>query len=120
MFYPMMVGSGISNGYASLEASEAKTAAREAQTKVELLTHDIDRLLLISEALWTLLKKEHGYAGDTLVKMIEAIDHKKTNAEGVAIKDPPQLCPNCHRPNSAKRLFCLYCGEPVPGNPFAR
>ena len=120
MFYPMMVGSGISNGYTSLEASEAKTAAREAQTKVELLTHDIDRLLLISEALWTLMQQQHGCADDALIKMIEAIEQKKTNAQGVAIKDPPQLCPSCHRPNSAGRLFCIYCGEPVPGNPFAR
>ena len=120
MFYPTMVGSGISSGYASLEASEAKSTAREAQTKVELLTHDIDRLLLISEALWTLVKKEHGYADDTLIKMIEEIDQKKISVDGIAIKDPPQLCPSCHRPNSAKRLYCLYCGQPVPGNPFAR
>jgi hypothetical protein len=120
MFYPMMVGSGITSGYASMEASEAKTAAREAQTKVELLTHDIDRLLLLSEALWTLMKQQHGFADDVLLGLIEEIDRKKTTVNGLAVKNPPQLCPSCHRPNSAGRLFCLYCGKPIPGNPFAR
>ena len=120
MFYPMLLGSGISSGYASIEASAARSTAREAQTQVELLTHDVDRLLLISEALWTLMKQQHGYADDVLIKLIEEIDQKKTIVDGLAIKNPPQLCPSCHRPNSAKRMFCIYCGNPIPGNPFAR
>jgi hypothetical protein len=120
MFYPLMVGSGLSPGFISMEATEAKSTAREAQTKVELLAHDMDRLLLLSEAMWTLMKKEHGYTDDVLTKLIEEIDQKKTIVDGLAIKNPPQLCPSCHRPNSAKRMFCIYCGQPVPGNPFAR
>jgi hypothetical protein len=120
MFYPLMVGSGLPTGFISMEATEAKSTAREAQTQVELLAHDIDRLLLLSEAMWTLMKKEHGYSDDTLIKLIEEIDQKKTIVDGLAIKNPPQLCPSCHRPNSAKRMFCIYCGQRIPGNPFAR
>jgi len=120
MFYPMLVGSGISSGYASMEATAAQSTAREAQTQVELLAHDVDRLLLISEAMWTLMKQQHGYADDVLFKLIEEIDQKKTIVDGLAIKNSPQLCPSCHRPNSAKRMFCIYCGKPIPGNPFAR
>jgi hypothetical protein len=120
MFYPLMVGGGLSGGYVSMEATEAKSTARDAQTKVELLTHDVDRLLLISEAMWTLMKQQHGYTDEVLLKLIEEIDQKKTMVDGLAVKNPPLLCPNCHRPNSAKRLFCIYCGKPVPGNPFAR
>jgi hypothetical protein len=120
MFYPTMIAGGITSGYASMEASEAKSAAREAQTSAELLTHDIDRLLLITEALWTLMKQQHGYADDVLLRLIEEIEQKKTAVNGISVKNPPQLCPSCHRPNSAGRLFCIYCGQPVPGNPFAR
>jgi hypothetical protein len=120
MFYPMMAGGSISSGYASAEASAAQSTAREAQTNVELLTHDVDRLLMISEAMWTLMKQQHGYTDDVLIKLIEQIDARKTIVDGITVKDPPRLCPGCHRPNSAKRLFCIYCGKPIPGNPFAR
>jgi hypothetical protein len=120
MFYPMMIGSGISSGYASIEATAAQNTAREAQTQVELLTHDVDRLLLITEVLWTLMKRQHGYTDDVLTQLIEEIDQKKTVVDGIAVKNPPLLCPSCHRPNSAKRMFCLYCGAAIPGNPFAR
>ncbi len=120
MFYPMMAAGGVSSFYASAEATAAQSAARTAQTNVELLTHDIDRLLLITEAMWTLMKQQHGYAEDVLIKLIEEIDSRKAIVNGMNVKDPPQACPNCGRPNAAKRLFCIYCGKPIAGNPFAR
>jgi hypothetical protein len=120
MFYPMMSGGVLSGGYASAEAVAAQNTAREARTNVELLTHDVDRLLLITQALWTLMKREHGYADDVLTKLIEEIDSSEAIVGGMTVKDPPQACPNCGRLNSTQRLFCIYCGKPVPGNPFAR
>ena len=70
MFYPMIVGSGLSGGYASATATAAASSAREASTSVELLSHDVDRLLMITEALWTLMKQEHGYTDAVLTKLI--------------------------------------------------
>jgi hypothetical protein len=120
MFYPMMVGSGFSGGYNSAAVTAAESTAREARTDAELLNHDIDRLLMITEALWTLMKQEHGYADDVLTKLIEDIDRRKVIVDGMAVKDPPQACPNCGKINSAKRAFCIYCGKPILTNPFAR
>ena len=119
MFYPMMVGSGFSGGYASATATAAESTAREAQMNIDLLSHDVDRLLLITEALWTLMKKEHGYADDVLTNLIEEIEKRKVIVDGMAVKAPPQTCPSCGKINSAKRLFCIYCGKPILGNPFA-
>jgi hypothetical protein len=119
MFYPMMVGSGLSDGYASAAATAAQSTDREAQTNVDLLSHDVDRLLMITEALWTLMKQEHGYADEVLTKLIEEIDGRKVIIDGVAVKAPPQTCPSCGKINSAKRLFCIYCGKPILTNPFA-
>ncbi len=120
MFYPMMMSGGFASNYASAEALAAQSTAREAKTNVDLLTHDIDRLLMITEALWRLMKKEHGYADDVLIKLIEEIDSRKAIVDGMTVKDPPQPCPNCGKLNSAKRAFCIYCGKPTEGNPFAR
>jgi hypothetical protein len=119
MFYPSLT-SGYSTGYALSTAAAAESTAREAQTKTEIFQHDIDRLLLITEALWTFMKQEHGYTDDKLVQLIQQIDQRKTSALGVAVKDPPVTCPACGRPNMASRFACMYCGNRLPTNPFAR
>ena len=122
MFYPSLIGTGMgtSTSYALTTATQAENAAREAKTEIEHSKHDIDRLLLITEALWGLIKQQNGYTDDVLVKLIQDIDHRKSTATGVAIKDPPIACPNCGRPNMAARNFCMYCGGSLPVNPFAR
>ena len=120
MFYPSMVGSDFTSSYASVTAAAAESAAREARTDTELIQHDIDRLLLITEALWTLMKREHGYTDDVLTGLIHEIDQRRVVVNGVAVKDPPQICSACGKPNQAKRVYCMYCGKPLSGNPFAR
>ena len=118
MFYPSL--NRIS--YSTLTAEMADVNAREAKTSVELLQHDVDRLLLITEALWTMAKQQNGYADDALTKLVEQLELRKIQAaanEGVSAKSPPQLCPACGRTNSAGRAFCIYCGKPVMVNPFS-
>jgi rRNA maturation endonuclease Nob1 len=113
MFYPSLVNYPIS-------ISAAESAGREARTGVELVKHDIDRLLLITEALWTLLKQEHGYADEVLTKMMAQIDQRDGQRDGHGAKEPPLACTACGRSNAAKRTFCMYCGEPLAAKPFAR
>jgi hypothetical protein len=122
MFYPLLSGGGLglAGGYATATATAAENTAREARTDVELYKHDLDRLLMITEALWTLMKQEHGYTDDVLIKMIGEIDQRKVVVDGVAVKDAPVTCPSCGKLNMAKRSFCIYCGKPIQGNPFAR
>lgn len=119
MFYPMMISTGLSSGYNSATATAAESEAREARTDVELFKHDLDRLLMITEALWTLMKQEHGYTDEVLTKLIGEIDQRKVTPDGATVKDPAVACPSCGRPNLANRTFCIYCGKPIQGNPFA-
>ena len=122
MFYPSLLGTGFgaSTSFALTTATQAESAAREAKTELELSKHDIDRLLLITEALWTLVKQQNGYTDDVLVKLVQDIDHRHSTATGVPVKDAPIACAACGRPNMAARNFCMYCGSPLPTNPFAR
>jgi hypothetical protein len=119
MFYPSMAAGSFCDNISSAEAVAAQGTAREASTKADLLAHDIDRLLLITEAMWTLMKQEHGYADDVLTKLIEEIEGKRVIMDGVTVKDPPQPCPSCGKINSANRMFCIYCGKPILTRPFA-
>jgi hypothetical protein len=118
MFYPSLSGgfSGLSNLGVSLEAGQARADAKEAQTGVELIQHDIDRLLMLTEALWLFVKEQHGYSDEDLVKVITEIDQRDSQLP----KHVPVTCPACGRLNSGKRANCLYCGKPIPMDPFAR
>lgn len=105
---------------AAADAAAAEGAAREARTDVELLKHDVNRVLLITEALWTFLKRQHGYSDDDLRNLIQEIDLRDGKSDGQTGKEQPLQCSGCGRVNSAKRAYCIYCGKALTGNPFAR
>ena len=107
---------GLSNLSTSLEAGQARADAKEAQTGVKLMQHDIDRLLMLTEALWLFIKTQHNYTDEDLVKVITEIEMR----DGQSPKHQPVTCPACGRINSGKRPICIYCGKPIPMNPFAR
>lgn len=118
MFYSSLSGMGWSSksGQATSAVTEARFDASEAKSEADLLKHDVDRLMMITEALWTFLKKEHGYSDDDLAKAIGAIDLRHSGAD----KDAQEKCPSCGRMISAHRRLCLYCGKPVPRSLFER
>jgi len=123
MFYPML--SGGLHTYGTIlnlqsDTNAARADAREAQTATELMKHDINRLLMITEALWGFLKKEHGYSVEELIQAINEIDMRDGELGGRPGGSAPVICPACGRANSGKRPLCIYCGQPVPTNPFAR
>ena len=123
MFYP-----GLSSGLGAYNAAKnaADTAnsaaadARQAQTSTELMRHDIDRLLMVTEALWLFIKTQHNYTDEDLGKVINEIDMRDGVLDGKSARSAPVTCPACGRANSGKRPLCIYCGKPVPMDPFAR
>ena len=116
MFYSNLSGMGLATkkGQGAYDVDEARADAGEAKSEADVLKHDIDRLMMITEALWTFLKKEHGYSDDDLAKAVGAIDLRNSGAD----KDAQQKCPTCERMVSAHRKLCLYCGSPVPESLF--
>src|SRR5712671_1274197 len=122
MFYPLLSGrpdysAALQN---NADAAAARADAREAKTETELMRADIERLLMISEALWTFLKKEHGYSDEELVEAITQIDMRDGVLDGKVAKTLPPPCPNCGRISSRGRPVCMYCGKPIPISPFGR
>jgi hypothetical protein len=98
MFYPSLSGgfSGLSNLSVSLEAGQARTDTKEAQAGVQLMQHDIERLLMITEALWLFVKQEHNFSDEDLVKVITEIELRDSQSP----KHVPVTCPACGRLNS--------------------
>jgi hypothetical protein len=117
MFYPPLMPMDFA---ARRTADEAKAQAREARTAVELMRMDVERLLMIAEALWGMLKEQHGYSDQQLIERVQRIDLRDGLLDGKVARQPPAVCGKCGRVVGRHRSACLYCGAPVQQDPFGR
>lgn len=102
-------------------AHTAQQDAQRAQNQVEQLRRDVERLLMITEAMWMLLKEQHGYDDEKLVQLITQIDLRDGQLDGRVAKTNAENCPHCGRTLGKNLPTCMYCGKPVlQRNPFAR
>ncbi len=113
MFYPSLARP-------QLNLSTAEGVARRAEADVELLKQDVERLLMITEVLWTILKEKHGYDDNELIRRVTEIDLRDGRLDGRVAAEPPPECPYCHHVMTKHRPVCMYCGKPVAVNPFER
>ena len=88
--------------------------------EVETLEFQVERLLMITEALWSILKEKHGYSDGELINRIAMIDLKDGKLDGKVAKSEPAQCPSCNRALNRQRSVCIYCGEKVVQDPFGR
>ncbi len=73
----------------------------------------IDQLLLVSAAMWELVKEKTALTDEDLVNRVAILDAKDGNADGKMTYTPTK-CPKCNRTIFPKHSRCLYCGAPVP------
>lgn len=75
----------------------------------------IDRLILIIQAMWTLVQEKTGLNDEDLmerVKYIDLLDGVEDNKRTQHIKK----CPKCQRTMAPRHRRCLYCGQGLPQN----
>jgi hypothetical protein len=97
--------------------ARAAGAASGAQTTEELydVNARIDRLLLVVDAMWSLLK-ESGYTDEALAARISAIDEADGITDG---KRTPQArrCGKCDAMVEPTRTTCAFCGTETGSGP---
>ena len=113
-------GHGRADPLALQSAHEARAAARSAETDVAALEQQVERLYLITEALWTFLRDKLGYSDEDLESMVKQIDLRDGKLDGKVAPPPPKPCPMCQRALSRTKSFCIFCGEPVSQSAFER
>jgi formylmethanofuran dehydrogenase subunit E len=91
--------------------SGTKSQLRDLQARVE-------KLELISEALWEILQKETRLSEADLIERITEIDLRDGKFDQKKKKTPAVECRKCHRMNSKRHSRCLYCGEIFLVGPF--
>ena len=110
-------------GYAAAERAARRAAAVSASSPTgggdfeRILDVDarIDRLLLVVEAMWTLLR-ESGYTDEQLKAAIDQLDGADGTADGRRSR-APRPCPKCNSMVEAVRSSCAICGHDMPIDP---
>ena len=97
----------------SRQASSSQSSS--SQGELFDINDRIDRMLLVIDAMWDLLK-EGGYTDEQLVERIKALDEADGTADGrrTAV---PVMCPQCSSMISPGRETCVFCGAPSPARP---
>ena len=106
---------------AESKATQAQTGAIRSQSEIDVLSLYVERLSMITEALWAILKEKHGYSDEELMERITQIDLRDGKLDGRVASSETPRCPQCKRMHVAKqRPRCLYCGAAISGEPFRR
>jgi hypothetical protein len=110
-------------GYVRGGRTAARTASLDSGTSARLtrdiadMNDRIDRLLLVVDAMWSMLQ-ERGYTDEDLAARIRAIDEHDGSADG-ARKPRPRPCPHCESMVEPGRKTCAFCGaEVAQGSPL--
>ncbi|MCX6861206.1 MAG: hypothetical protein NTX70_13455 [Verrucomicrobia bacterium] len=104
------------------DGESVSRAATDVRTQNEFIQCDVEKLFMLTEALWTILKEKHGCTDAELVQRVQEIDLRDGKLDGKVAKVNPD-CPKCSRKLMGKRPVCLYCGAEVARvdlQPFSR
>ena len=104
---------------AEWKAQSASSAVHEMEVKNLNAAVDINKLFLITQALWELLKKERGYKDEVLMQKVMEIDLSSGRLDGKAPKGERADCSSCGK-KMGRHPTCIYCGTVNVRSPFER
>lgn len=99
--------------------AQAESAAQKANRDVHGLEERLDRVLLLTEALWTLVRTELNLTDKQLIERINEIDMSDGQLDG-KVRRPPASCVKCGRKFGRGWHNCMYCGAPASPDPFSK
>ena len=114
------MGKTMANTAAETMATLATSGAvSEMQFKNQNFAVDIDKLFLITHALWELLKTEHGYTDEMLAQKVLEMDLADGKLDGKIAKTERPNCSSCGK-KLGRHPACMFCGTVNVRNPFER
>lgn len=84
------------------------------------IVRDLDRLYLITEALWSFVHERLDVSDEDLVQRILELDRCDGEIDGRKDMAGPMTCPSCGRTIASHHTWCMYCGQYTGKDPFAR
>ncbi len=105
----------------ALAGEMASRIATDVREKNNAIQFDVEKLFMITEALWEILKFHHGYTDEHLADMIRNIDLRDGKLDGTVAKSSERpACHSCGRTLIRHQAKCLYCGTEAVRKPFDR
>lgn len=92
------------------DVSAARNQTRGVAREVADLDRRVDRLSLVCEALWELLKESTGLTEEAVYQKMEEIDLRDGKLDG-KISRTVLECDQCGRAVNSRRPQCIYCGH---------
>ena len=108
--------SGSYTGSQSSSRAESKASAVEGEVKQ--LRADLARSLMISEALWELLRDRAKLTEQDLHKKLYEIDMRDGVLDGKNVRKATK-CPDCDHMVSSRHPACIYCGKVMDDSVFS-
>jgi len=105
-FFMAGMGTGLNMGSKSSGGGGKDVALTQ---RVRELEHQLQRVNLLNQALWELLRDNYGLSEEALTAKVEDVDLRDGVKDG-RITDTAVACPQCGRVSNSKHYKCLYCG----------
>ena len=91
---------------------------RQTEAQIKELSAAIDKLILITRAMWEITAEEKGLTDEDLINKVNEIDLRDGKADG-KMQTAIRQCPSCGRNLFIGHRKCLYCGAEDTGRgPF--
>ena len=104
---------------ANFQAQSAKDLAHESAMATGNLRKDTERLYLIVQALWELLREKTDLTDEDLQKKVREIDLRDGREDGQdKTQTRPSVCQRCGRALEKGTAVCLWCGASVDNGVF--
>lgn len=98
------------NTAATTAARNAESRVLSAQEDIRELRHQVERLTLLNQAMWELLRERAGLTDADLERMAREVDLRDGQEDG-KMGGGAVTCPTCRRVSNSRHYKCLYCGE---------
>lgn len=93
----------------------------EPHNRLDRQEDQLRQLLLVTEAMWSLLSERSDVSEADLVARMAEIDAEDGQVDGKRGPHPPEKCGTCNAAIDHTRTSCAYCGAAAsPSSPFDR
>ncbi len=106
-----------SDSLARQTANAAMQAATSQKSEIELLREQVERITLLNQALWELVRERLQLSDADLEKSAQQVDLRDGVQDG-RMSEHPLQCPKCGRVSNSRHKKCLYCGLLFEGDAF--
>lgn len=101
----------------SRDAARAMSKTDQLKTTLRMLQANLQKAMMINEALWELIRENHGLTENDLHAKIYEIDMRDGTLDGKNQRKAQQ-CPECKRMVSPRHPACIYCGHIIDDSVF--